>query len=108
MGATQPRALRPGVGMFEFAHQSFKLPQDWVPNRYSVVIHGVGLCDEYPKAVYREDLAHGEGYECMLAENMVVSVESYYGCCWRSRGRKTGGAGANHPRGARHVVVLSV
>jgi Xaa-Pro aminopeptidase len=43
------------------------------------VIHGVGLCDEYPKAVYREDLAHGEGYECVLAENMVVSVESYMG-----------------------------
>ncbi len=43
------------------------------------MIHGVGQCDEYPKAVYREDLAHGEGYECMLAENMVVSVESYMG-----------------------------
>ena len=71
--------LKPGVGMFEFAPQSFKLPQECAPNRYPVLIHGVGLCDEYPKTACLEDLAHGEGYECMLAENMVVCVESYMG-----------------------------
>lgn len=81
-------SLKPGVGMFEFAHQSFKLPEECVPNHYSVLIHGVGLCDEYPKAVYLEDLAQGEGYECMLAENMVVCVESYMGAVGGHEGVK--------------------
>jgi len=80
--------LKPGVGMFELAHRGFKLPPECVANRYSVMIHGVGLCDEYPKAVYLEDLAQGEGYECTLAEDMVVCVESYTGAVGGHEGVK--------------------
>ena len=74
--------------MFELSHQSFKLPQECVANRYSVLIHGVGLCDEYPLALYAEELAQGKGYECVLAENMVVCVESYMGAAGGREGVK--------------------
>ena len=30
------------------------LPDDYLPNRYSVLFHGVGLCDEYPSVPYPE------------------------------------------------------
>jgi len=70
--------LRPGLTMAEVAERAFKLPAACVPNRYSVVLHGVGLCDEYPHCPYRQDMARG-GYEARLEVGMTVCVESYMG-----------------------------
>ncbi|MFQ6024107.1 MAG: M24 family metallopeptidase [Acidiferrobacterales bacterium] len=79
--------LKPGVEFREFGEKSFQLPDEFAPNRYSAVIHGVGLCDEYPKVVYPEDAARG-GYEGFLLENMVVCVESYIGAVGGREGVK--------------------
>jgi Xaa-Pro aminopeptidase len=43
-----------------------------------VVIHGVGLCDEYPHAAYAEDI-DASGYDVPLLAGMTVCVESYMG-----------------------------
>ena len=51
---------------------------DYLPNRYSVLFHGVGLCDEYPAVPYPEDWERS-GYDGVLEPNMVVCVESYVG-----------------------------
>jgi Xaa-Pro aminopeptidase len=40
--------LRPGRTFRELSHAGTSLPADCLPNRYSVLFHGVGLCDEYP------------------------------------------------------------
>src|SRR3546814_10403831 len=47
--------LQPGLGFRELAERSWRLPASCRANRYSVVVHGVGLSDEYPAGVYRGD-----------------------------------------------------
>jgi len=70
--------LRPGAGFRELTETAFKLPDAFAANRYSVVFHGVGLCDEYPAIYYPEDW-QAAGYDGELEANMVLCVESYVG-----------------------------
>jgi Xaa-Pro aminopeptidase len=70
--------LKPGLGFRELAESAWKLPESCRPNRYSVVIHGVGLCDEYPACVYLEDFEIS-GYDGRLEAGMTVCVESFMG-----------------------------
>lgn len=70
--------LRPGVGFREYAEACFELPQDCLAGRYSVVAHGVGLCDEYPGIVYRQDWDKS-GYDGVIEPGMTLCVESYVG-----------------------------
>lgn len=69
--------LVPGAGFLEFADRAFDLPERYRSSRYSVVLHGVGLCDEYPAIYYREDAA--QAYDGTFAPGMTVCVESYVG-----------------------------
>jgi Xaa-Pro aminopeptidase len=71
--------LQPGIGFVEFAEKSFKLPPHFAPNRYSVVFHGVGLCDEYPASLYAEEYEAGAGYDGLLEPGMTICIESYIG-----------------------------
>jgi len=70
--------LRPGAAFRDLTEKAFKLPDAFAANRYSVVFHGVGLCDEYP-AIYYPDDWEAAGYDGVLEENMVLCVESYIG-----------------------------
>jgi Xaa-Pro aminopeptidase len=70
--------LKPGLAFDEFAAKSWRVPAKYYANRYMVLVHGVGLADEYPVVLYAGD-QEKEGYEGHFAENMVVSVESYLG-----------------------------
>ncbi|MEM9635207.1 MAG: Xaa-Pro peptidase family protein [Pseudomonadota bacterium] len=70
--------LAPGRTFRELSHDSVSLPKDYLANRYSVLFHGVGLCDEYPAVPYPEDW-DGGGYDGILEPGMVVCVESYVG-----------------------------
>lgn len=70
--------LRPGLTFREIAEKSWKLPTTCQPNRYSVVMHGVGLCDEYPAIVYAEDF-DAAGYDGEVLPGMTLCVESYIG-----------------------------
>ncbi len=70
--------LAPGVGYRELSLQGKSLPEEYLPNRYSVLIHGVGLCDEYPAVRYPCDWEE-VGYDGQLEPGMVVCVESYIG-----------------------------
>ena len=42
------------------------------------MVHGVGLCDEYPAVRYQRDFEKA-GYDGVFEENMTVCVESYIG-----------------------------
>ena len=70
--------LKPGLSFRELSHTAKSLPAEYLPNRYSVLFHGVGLCDEYPSVRYPEDFDLS-GYDGVLEPGMVVCVESYVG-----------------------------
>ena len=68
----------PGLSFEEVTAKAKSLPPDYLPNRYTVLYHGVGLCDEYPALAYKEDW-HAIGSEGYFEPNMVICVESYVG-----------------------------
>jgi len=70
--------LRPGLSFRDLSHLASSLTSEYLPNHYSVLFHGVGLCDEYPSVPYPEDWG-GAGYDGVLEAGMVVAVESYVG-----------------------------
>jgi len=70
--------LKPGLSYIEFTQNSWKLPQIYFDNRYSVIAHGVGMADEYPAILYPED-AKKSGYDGFFESGMIVSIESYIG-----------------------------
>ena len=70
--------LKAGVRFREITEKSFMLPEPYYPNRYANVMHGVGLADEWPVIVNRSDW-DTRGYDGVLEEGMVLSVESYVG-----------------------------
>ena len=70
--------LRPGVGYRELSVKAFRLPETYRANRYSVIAHGVGLCDEYPAVYYPED-AEKTGYDGVFEAGMTICLESYIG-----------------------------
>jgi Xaa-Pro aminopeptidase len=76
--AANMEMLRPGRTYRELSFAAKNLPPDYLPNRYSVLFHAVGLCDEYPSVPYPEDFERA-GYDGVLEANMVVCVESYVG-----------------------------
>jgi Xaa-Pro dipeptidase len=69
--------LKPGLTFREITEKAWVIPDAYVANRYSNVVHGVGLCDEWPKVMHRQDIANG--YEGMLLPGMTICVESYMG-----------------------------
>ncbi|WP_025130658.1 Xaa-Pro peptidase family protein [Pseudomonas sp. PH1b] len=70
--------LRPGCSFREFAEHCWAVPERYRHNRYMMMLHGVGLVDEYPSVAYAVDFAEW-GYDGHFEENMVVSVESFIG-----------------------------
>ena len=78
--------LRAGVSFRELTERAFQLPDEFLPRRYGVVMHGVGLCDEYPSLYYRED--GREAFPGGLEAGMVLCVESYLGSVHGGEGVK--------------------
>ncbi|MGH8757233.1 MAG: M24 family metallopeptidase, partial [Burkholderiales bacterium] len=70
--------IKPGVSFREFSEKSWKVPDAYFPRRYTMMVHGVGLVDEYPSVAFQEDFKEW-GYDGTFEENMVLSVESFIG-----------------------------
>ena len=70
------RLIKPGVSFKEFTEKSWKLPEEYYGNRYSCMIHGIGLCDEWPQIKYPTDGGQREGH---FEKNMTITLESYIG-----------------------------
>lgn len=70
--------LKPGIGFQELTENGQKLPKKFQAQRYGVMYHGVGLCDEYPSLRYPEDW-DGCGYDGVLEAGMCLCVEVYFG-----------------------------
>ena len=48
--------LKPGVSFRELTEKGLRLPEEFRQQCYSVMMHGAGLCDEYPAIYYPEGL----------------------------------------------------
>lgn len=70
--------VKPGVRFTELTRNGHRLPESCRAQRYGVMFHGVGLCDEYPCIRYPEDL-EAYGYEGELQPGMALCVEAYVG-----------------------------
>jgi len=68
--------IKPGLSFKEFIEKSWNLPDEYYGNRYSCMVHGIGLCDEWPFIRYPTDGGQKEG---CLEKNMTITVESYIG-----------------------------
>jgi len=70
------RLIKPGTSFKEFIEKSWKLPEEYYGNRYSCMLHGIGLCDEWPQIKYPTDGGQREG---RFEKNMTITLESYIG-----------------------------
>jgi len=70
--------LKPGMSFREVAENCWKIPAEFQMNRYSCMIHGVGLADEWPNIPYAQDYCDW-GYEGTVIPGMGLCVESYVG-----------------------------
>jgi len=68
--------LAPGVSFRELSENSWWIPDAYLDARYSSMMHGVGLADEYPSIKYRPDF-EAKGYDGILEPNMTLCVESF-------------------------------
>ena len=79
--------VKAGVGFRELAEKAYRQADEYVPNRYMLLAHGIGLCDEYPSIYYRQDVDK-YGFDGVLEENMTICVESYVGAVGGREGVK--------------------
>ncbi len=72
------KLLTPGTPFKEIVFGGHLLSDEFVNSRYSVKMHGVGLCDEWPHIAYPEDYHEG-AFEYELVPGMAICVEAYIG-----------------------------
>jgi Xaa-Pro aminopeptidase len=71
--------IKAGVSFREFAEKSWKLPENFYENHYPCMIHGIGMCDEWPFVAFpNNDFSNGD-FDGVFKENMTITVESYIG-----------------------------
>lgn len=70
--------LRPGVSFRELSQKAWRIPEPYIKNRYMVLMHGIGMCDEYPAIYHRYDW-DSAGYDGTVEENMTLCIESFIG-----------------------------
>tara|TARA_B110001454_G_C12720246_1_gene434374 strand:+ start:1228 stop:2469 length:1242 start_codon:yes stop_codon:yes gene_type:complete len=68
--------IKAGTSFKEFVEKSWILPEEYYPNRYSVMVHGIGLCDEWPAIRYPTDGGERSG---SFEKDMTITIESYIG-----------------------------
>lgn len=79
--------LKPGMTFKEFSDKADLAPREFRHNRYGVLAHGVGLCDEWPSLYFPEDYP-STGYDGVFEPGMAICVESYCGAVGGREGVK--------------------
>ena len=70
--------LKPGMSFREYSQKAWRIPDEFIDNRYGVIVHGVGLADEYPSIKNFVDF-ESKGYDGIMQPGMTLCVESYMG-----------------------------
>ncbi|MCX7565062.1 M24 family metallopeptidase [Sulfitobacter sp. F26169L] len=67
--------LKPGVMIPELSANTHVLDAQFQAQKYGCLMHGVGLCDEWPLVAYPDHAVEG-AYDYPLQEGMVLCVEA--------------------------------
>ena len=69
--------IKPGALFSELQANAFPVPEECQENAYPCIVHGVGMCDEYPhlNPSFRGPLPYDEAVQ----PGMVLCIESYMG-----------------------------
>jgi len=70
--------LKAGVGFSELVEKSWRIPEKYADFECGCILHGIGLCNEYPMLAPRA-FYDPSGYDGVFEADMTVSVESYIG-----------------------------
>ena len=70
--------LKPGVNMQDLSRNAHILRPEFQKNKYGCLMHGVGLCDEWPLIAYSDQLVEG-AFDYELQAGMVLCVEALVG-----------------------------
>ena len=83
---TNLKLIKAGVKFSEIQQQAYPIPEEFREQSYPCVIHGVGMCDEYPHLHqgFREPIE----FDNELKAGMVICVESYMGAVGETDGVK--------------------
>ena len=92
--------IRPGLSFRDYAERAWKIPDEYLANRYPMITHGIGMGDEYPSIAHLQDW-EAIGYDGIIEENMTLCVESYIGSEGGSEGVKLEEQVAVTPTGCR-------
>ena len=77
--------IKPGLSFKEFVTKSWVLSEAYYGNRYPCIVHGIGLCDEWPMVKYPTEATDEKG---QFEKDMTITVESYIGEVGGSEGVK--------------------
>ena len=75
---TNMEMLKPGVTIPELSERSHRLDDQFQAQKYGCLMHGVGLCDEWPLVAYPDQAVPGS-YDYPLEPGMVLCVEAAVG-----------------------------
>jgi Xaa-Pro dipeptidase len=67
--------LKPGVALPELSRRGYRLPDHLQKQKYGCMMHGVGLCDEWPLVAYPDHMVEG-AFDYCLEPGMVLCVEA--------------------------------
>jgi Xaa-Pro aminopeptidase len=67
--------LKPGVTIQELSQNGHRLPDKYQALKYGCLMHGVGLCDEWPLVVYPDRMVEG-AFDYALEPGMTLCVEA--------------------------------
>lgn len=70
--------LKAGMTFREVSQSAWTIPDEYCANKYGLMVHGVGLADEWPAIPYPQDWGNS-GYDGVIEAGMVLSVESFIG-----------------------------
>jgi len=75
---TNMEMLRPGITIPELTAQAHQLDDKFQAQKYGCIMHGVGLCDEWPLVSYPDKAVPG-AFDYTLEPGMVLCVEACVG-----------------------------
>ncbi|EAR50963.1 metallopeptidase, family M24 [Oceanicola granulosus HTCC2516] len=67
--------LRPGANLPDISRAAHVLPEQYQAQKYGCLMHGVGLCDEWPLVAYPDALVEG-AFDYPLEPGMTLCVEA--------------------------------
>lgn len=72
---TNMAMLRPGIRLPELTENCHVLPDQYQKQKYGSLMHGVGLCDEWPLVLYPDGAVPG-AFDYALEPGMVLCCEA--------------------------------